>query len=376
MSTATRTNGGTRGNGHASAAKPRLAIEWLSACGGCDIAILNVHEALLDVAAAFEIAYWPAAIDVKRGDLEAMPDGSIDVALCSGGIRTTEDRELAELLRAKARILVALGTCAGDGGIPGLANLSSLGSFLAASYGDDRTDGASGISPQATWQAPEAVLRLPALLPLVQTLGQVVRVDYAVPGCPPESGRIAEVLGLVVDALAGRVDLPPTGTILGAGRSTVCEECARARDVKHISRFARIQTIAGIDPEVCLLEQGLPCDGPGTRAGCGALCPAAGTPCIGCYGAPDGVVDAGARLLSAYASVVDAIEPDEIERVLDGLVDPVGQFYRFTLAGSLLGRSRWAHAEAGQAAREERAPEETAPEETAPDRVPAMAVAS
>ena len=62
----------------------------------------------------------------------------------------------------------------------------------------------------------------------------------------------------------------------------------------------------------------------------------AGAPCIGCYGAADGVVDFGARLLSAFASVVDASEPEDIERILDGLPDPVGQFYRFSLAGSLL----------------------------------------
>lgn len=366
------TSGRGNGNGRPSAPRPRLAIEWLSACGGCDIAILNVHEALLDVAGAFEIAYWPAAIDAKRADLEAMADGSIDVALCSGGIRTTEDRELAQLLRAKARILVALGTCAGDGGIPGLANLSSLGSLLASSFAGDRTDTANGVVPQPTWQAPEGLLRLPALLPVVETLDQAVPVDYSVPGCPPESGRIAEVLGVLTDALAGRIDLPPAGAVLGAGRSTVCEECARARNVKHITGFTRIHALETVDPEICLLEQGLPCDGPATRAGCGALCPAAGAPCIGCYGAPDGVIDAGARLLSAYASAVDAIDPDEIERVLDGLVDPVGQFYRFTLAGSLLGGSRWARADAGQATLEGPGPQDEA---GAPDGA-AMAVPS
>ncbi len=347
--------------------RPRLAIAWASACGGCDIAILNVHEALLDVAGAFEIVYWPAAIDAKRADLEALPDASIDVTLCSGGIRTTEDRELAHLLRAKSRILVALGACAGDGGVPGLANLSSLGALLAASFAGDRTDSANGLLPQSTWGAPEGELRLPALLPVVQTLGQTVAVDYAVPGCPPESGRIAEVLERIAAALGGTASLPSPGAVVGAGRSTICEECLRARDVKRIARFVRIQDVARFDPDVCLLEQGLPCAGPATRAGCGALCPAAGAPCIGCYGAPDGVIDAGARLMSAYASVVDATEPDEIDRVLDGIVDPVGQFYRFTLAGSLLGGSRWAQG-AGERAADEPAAGDEATEREAPAR--------
>jgi F420-non-reducing hydrogenase small subunit len=135
--------------------------------------------------------------------------------------------------------------------------------------------------------------------------------------------------------------------MLGTGPSTVCEACARTRNVKRIAKFVRIQDVASIDPELCLLEQGIACNGPATREGCGALCPAAGAPCIGCYGPADGVVDYGARLMSAFASVVDATEPDDIERILAGIPDPVGQFYRFSLATSLLGGSRKARTAAG-----------------------------
>jgi F420-non-reducing hydrogenase small subunit len=90
------------------------------------------------------------------------------------------------------------------------------------------------------------------------------------------------------------------------------------------------------DPALCLLEQGIPCNGPATRSGCKARCPKAGAQCIGCYGPAEGVVDYGARLISAFASVLDSNDPQEIDRILDGLVDPTGQFYRFSLAGSLL----------------------------------------
>ena len=169
---------------------------------------------------------------------------------------------------------------------------------------------------------------------------QVVKVDYRVPGCPPETERIAEVVSLVGTALDGKAELPPPGTVLGAGQSTVCDECKRARNVKRLERFSRIQALPPLQPDICLLEQGLPCNGPATRDGCGAKCPSAGAPCIGCYGAAEGVTDFGARLLSAFASVVDASQPDEIDRILDGLPDPVGQFYRFSLAGSLLRAAR------------------------------------
>ena len=110
--------------------------------------------------------------------------------------------------------------------------------------------------------------------------------------------------------------------------------------MKHITSFRRIQDVASLDPDLCLLEQGIPCNGPATRDGCVARCPLVGAPCIGCYGPADGVVDYGARLMSAFASVVEAQEPAQIEAILDGIADPVGQFYRFSLAKSLLGASR------------------------------------
>ena len=340
--------------------KPRFAMYWAAGCGGCDIAVLNVGELLLRVGEAFDIVFWPAAMDGKVADVEALPDGSIDLTLFSGGIRTTENEELARLLRAKSRTLVAFGSCAGEGCVPGLANLSTVEDLLEASFGPDRADTADAARPLLAWSPPgdgstdggsrpadgsgrsngNGALHLPGLLPLLRTLDQTVPVDYYVPGCPPESARVAEVLEAVLASLAGGPALPPRGSVLGAGTSTVCETCRRTRNVKRIAAFARIQELPSIDPELCLLEQGLPCNGPATRAGCGALCPAAGVPCIGCYGPADGVVDAGARLLSAFASVVDATEPADIERILDGIPDPVGQAYRFTLPASLLGGAR------------------------------------
>ncbi|MCA9947056.1 MAG: hypothetical protein KC449_26430, partial [Anaerolineales bacterium] len=94
--------------------------------------------------------------------------------------------------------------------------------------------------------------------------------------------------------------------------------------------------VAEIDPDLCLLEQGILCNGPATRSGCGALCPGVNAACVGCYGPAEGAVDYGARLMTAVASVIDSKDPDEIDEILDGLVDPAGSFYRFSLAHSLL----------------------------------------
>lgn len=337
-------------------AKHRFAMYWAASCGGCDIAVLNVHEALLDVDEHFEIVFWPAAMDAKYADVEAMADGSIDVTLFSGGIRNSENEALALLLRRKSRLLVAFGSCACEGCIPGLANLSTIEELFAASYESLASDNPDHLQPLPTWVAPEGTLHLPAFSERLRTLADVVPVDYYMPGCPPESARIAEVLGLVTAALDGQATLPPPGSVIGAGHSTVCDECPRDRNVKHIVAFRRIQEVPEIDSQLCLLEQGIPCNGAATRDGCGALCPLAGAPCIGCYGPSEGVLDYGARLMSAYASVIEAREPAEIERILDGIPDPVGQFYRFGLARSLLHGSR-ATLEAGFASAAEPGPE-------------------
>ena len=321
-------------------AKHRFAMYWASSCGGCDISVINLGEAILDFAEHFDIVFWPAVMDAKYADVEAMDDGSIDLTLFSGSIRTTENLRLARLLRQKSAVLVAFGSCATEGCIPGLANLTATDDLIATAFEGPSTDNPEHIRPVPNWASNGFELELPALLPIVSTLDQVVEVDYRVPGCPPETERIAEVVALVGAALDGKATLPPRGSVLGAGHSTVCDECRRERNVKRLERFSRIQALPPLQPDLCLLEQGLPCNGPATRDGCGAKCPSAGAPCIGCYGAADGVTDYGARLLSAFASVVDANEADDIDRILDGLPDPVGQFYRFSLAGSLLRAAR------------------------------------
>jgi F420-non-reducing hydrogenase small subunit len=172
------------------------------------------------------------------------------------------------------------------------------------------------------------------------------------------------VVTLAAAAFRGEADVPPRGSVLGAGHSTVCDQCARDRNAKTIARFARIQSLETIDPRLCLLEQGIPCSGPATRDGCGALCPAAGAPCIGCYGAPDGVIDAGARLLAAFGSIVAGADEADIERAQATLVDPVGRAYRFGLARSLLHGAR---------ARAEEAPTTAPPEPVAPAAEPTPA---
>jgi F420-non-reducing hydrogenase small subunit len=264
-----------------------------------------------------------------------MEDGSILLTLFNGGIRNDENEHIAKLLRKKSQILVAFGSCANEGCIPGLANFHDSSEIMTTAFNTISTDNPQGILPQTSYAMPEGEIHIPTILPRLKTLDQVVDVDYYMPGCPPESHQIAAVIDLVIQVLQGKAELPPKGAVIGAGNSTVCDECQRKRNVKTVKEFGRIQ-LTHADPELCLLEQGIPCNGPATRSGCDARCPTAGAQCIGCYGPAEGVLDYGARLIAAYGSVIDSNDPAEIDRILDGLVDPAGQFYRFNLAGSLL----------------------------------------
>lgn len=314
--------------------KPKLALYWAASCGGCEIAILDLHEKVLAVDANFELVFWPVAMDAKYKDVEAMEAGEIDLCLFNGAIRNSENEHLAKLLREKSKVLVAFGSCAHEGCIPGLANATGKPAIFQTVYqASPSTVNPDGVEPLTHFGLPEGDVELPELYESVLPLDRVVDVDYFIPGCPPQAGRIWEVVELI---LSGQ-PLPPRGSVVGAGTQTCCDECSRTREEKRIKKFVRPHEIIP-DPDVCLLDQGIVCMGPATRSGCGALCVSAGSPCRGCYGPPPHVRDQGAKMISALASVIDACDEAEIRRILEGVVDPVGTFYRFGLPHSMLRR--------------------------------------
>src|SRR5512139_943999 len=114
--------------------KLQIALYWGAACGGCDVAVLDTNEFILDVAAAADIRLWPIAIDGKYKDVEAMADEELDLTFFNGAVRNSENEHIARLLRQKSKLLVAFGSCAHMGGIPGLANLTSRDEIFTAAY--------------------------------------------------------------------------------------------------------------------------------------------------------------------------------------------------------------------------------------------------
>jgi F420-non-reducing hydrogenase small subunit len=320
-------------------AKPKLALYWAASCGGCEITVVDIEAKILDVAEFFDIVFWPCILDFKYKDVEAMADGEITLCLFNGAIRTSENEYMAKLLRAKSTVLVAFGSCAQEGCIPGLANFYNKDSIYDYVYNESPSvdKDSKGVYPETKTQMPEGEIDIPEFWNTVKTLDQVVDVNYYVRGCPPQSTQVLAVIETVIDILKNGKPLPPKGTILGAGDKTCCDECPRERKEKKITKFYRPQEIIP-DPDECLLDQGLMCMGPATRSGCDALCVKANIGCRGCYGAPPNVLDQGAKMVSALGSVIDATDPEEARKIMETLADPLGTFYRFSMAGSLLRR--------------------------------------
>ncbi len=314
-------------------AKAKLALYWAASCGGCDVAVLDTNEKILDIAAIADIVLWPVAVDFKYHHVEAMTDGSIDLCLFNGAIRNSEQEKIARLLRAKSKVMVAFGACACLGGIPALANFTNRSEIWERVYVEAPSMDGNKTLPQAKTSVAEGELELPEMYDTVFTLPQVVKVEYFIPGCPPPVDLILKA----VNAFATGT-LPPVGSVIASDKS-LCDECERVKEDKKITKIFRSHQIIP-DPKKCLLEQGLICMGPATRGGCGQKCIKANMPCRGCFGPPPGIIDQGAKMLSALASIYQADTEQDIARFLEEAVDPAGTFYRFGMADSMLKRKR------------------------------------
>jgi F420-non-reducing hydrogenase small subunit len=317
--------------------KLQLAFYWAASCGGCEIAVLDMDEKILDVISVADILFWPVAMDFKYKDVEAMDDNQIDVCFFNGAIRTSENEHLAKLLRQKSKVMVAFGSCAYEGCIPGLANLSNRDEVFHTAYLENpSTENPEGVLPKTTTKVPEGDLTLPEFYDTVKTPDQVVEVDYYLPGCPPPVKLILQA----VEAIATN-QLPPKGSVIAPLKS-VCDECQFEKTEKKIKEIKRVYEVEKIEDK-CLLEQGIICMGPATRGGCDARCLDAYMPCTGCGGPTPNAVDQGAKMISALASILgiegeEKMSDAEVDKLIDQVVDPVGTFYKYSLPASIINR--------------------------------------
>lgn len=206
---------------------PRLGVFKLASCDGCQVVLLNLDRDLLALAGRLDVAFFPEATSRKD-------DGPFDVALVEGSVSTAADLERIRRIRSRSRVLVTIGACATAGGIQALRNGASLEAWKARVY------------PQPEW-----VEALATSTPI----SDHVRVDAEIHGCPVNGEQVLRVL--LRELVGAGPDLPS---------ESVCIECKRRGNV--------CVTVA----------KGIPCMGPVTRAGCGALCPSLGRDCYACFG--------------------------------------------------------------------------------------------
>ncbi len=319
-------------------AKPKLAFYWAASCGGCEITITELGMRLVSVGEQVDIVFWPCLMDFKYSDVEALQEGEIDVCFFNGAIRCSENEHIAKLLRRKSKVLVSFGSCSHTGGIPGLANLYDAESILERVYDTvPSVDESRGTRPSPSFEVPEGTIEIPAFYDQVFTLAQTVDVDYFMPGCPPVVDQVWNTFQVILSG-----ELPERGATIGVDPKTNCDACPRQKGESgfQVKAWRRPHEIE-LDPDLCFLAQGVICCGPATRAGCGLPCISGNMPCRGCYGPPEGVVDQGAKLLSAIGALIDTEEPEEVSKIMDTIVDPAGLSYRFGLANSLLSEMKY-----------------------------------
>lgn len=308
--------------------KRKVAMYWGSGCGGCDISLLEIGTRVLDLLKMADVAFWPCVMDFKYADVAAYPDDYLDLCFFNGGVRNSEQEEVARLLRKKSRVLVAYGGCAAGGGIPALANLFTRDEIFDAAYHSNPSiDNPEQVEPQTRTATACGELEIPEFYPAVLRLSDIVPVDYVLPGCPPQSDRVWETI------VALTTEASPTGSTVGCGGKTVCDECPREKRQLKINAFHRPHCFVP-EPGWCLLEQGLLCMGPATRSGCGALCIKAQMRCEGCYGGPPGISDQGSAMIGAIGTLLDAATEERARELVGQIADPVGTLYRFTLSSS------------------------------------------
>ena len=217
----------TKSKSSSPSKRPRIGVFKFASCDGCQLSLLDAEDELLSVVGAVEIAYFPEAT-------RTMLKGPYDIGLVEGSITTHHDAERIQEVRRKCKTLITIGACATAGGIQALRNWKDVDEFVRVVYA----------SPQFI-----------STLKLSTPIAEHVPVDFELRGCPINKYQLIE---LITATLAGRKPNVPT--------YSVCMECKRKENV-------------------CIaVARGVPCLGPVTQAGCGALCPGYDRGCYGCYG--------------------------------------------------------------------------------------------
>ncbi len=293
----------------------KVAQEWLAICGGCEVTILDLGEALLDILPKLEFVHIPVLHDHKllgqTGEGTKIDIPQADVGLISGSIHTKENEEIAKEMRAKCKTLITMGACACYGGVPALRNLFTVKDVFEKVYrGSVTTD-----------KADDPKQELPPLTDRVMAVSEVVKVDLMLPGCPTTPEIVAEALTSLL-----------TGSPFKLSDKSVCDDCPTKREKKAAAGMTLKRPLmmlaqkgADLTQERCFMEQGFLCQGPATRSGCGGTaktprCVKAYMPCRGCFGPLRHDANPMVDMMGALSTI--GIDPK-------GILDRAATFNRF-----------------------------------------------
>ena len=207
--------------------KAKVAVWKFTSCDGCQLSLLDCEDELLTVAGQVDIAYFMEATSRQ------VP-GPYDLSIVEGSISTPEQLELIQSVREQSGFLLAIGACATAGGIQALRNSADVDDYIQVVYAN-----------------PEYI----STLRTSTAIGDHVKVDFELRGCPINKHQLLEVISAILHRRRPQIS-----------KHSVCVECK-------------------LNGSVCVaVTQGANCMGPVTQAGCGALCPRYNRPCFGCYG--------------------------------------------------------------------------------------------
>jgi F420-non-reducing hydrogenase small subunit len=259
----------------------KVVEDWLNACSGCEISILNIGDPLLDLLPQLEFVHITALVDHKffgqLGDGTTMEIPEAVVGIVSGGVRNEEQKHELQEIRKKVQFLIQLGSCACFGGVPAQANMWKNEEVFEKVFRDCVTTD-SAANPEDP--------NVPLWTPTCSAVDEVVKVDISIPGCPPHPDWIADA---ILALLSGK-------TAWSLPERSVCDTCPVIREqksgggpVKRWLQNMEFNPEEGLEKMRCINEQGFLCMGPVTLAGCAGKtsvprCIQARTPCRGCFG--------------------------------------------------------------------------------------------
>lgn len=289
--------------------KIRLNTEWLCDCGGCHVALVDLHEKILNVLEAVTIQKCPVLTDEKEYP-------AAEIGILTGSIRTEHDRHAAIEMRKKCKTIIAFGTCAVYGGLHGAGLAHTREEIMDHVYRQSPTT-RTDLIPGA---------EVDGLEKMVTPIDEVIDVDLYLPGCPPHAHFIFEALSALIEGKPPRVR-----------QESVCGGCNRVMKKTEVNQIKNLASSVA-DDELCFLSQGFLCLGSVTLDRCLSPCPNHGIMCTGCAGPTMQILTEPTRdLRTEVGERMSRLTAIPAETVRQGMEQSAKTHYAYAMATKMIG---------------------------------------